>query len=608
MSLQMVGRTETNRTYYVEDDAANLRLLVGRGACQQELWGSASKVLPYVLKLSALIECFDADGFCDALPGEGYLVSEHGGAAAWTCIFAYLHHTSAHEDQCPIEPIFVEELKIQWFCVPSEADLHVIVGDVGDSWELICSCDMLRNGSEYFACALRPNTWCETQAGVMKFPCDFVSDWQLALRNLHNSNLCQPELPRNVNDLVRFIAFCKKYLLHSLERASLEALREENNILCQLVRLIPHDFVQLSRELLCLNELSPLLGPWCVICGSSISAHVAALLYDDVLARAVLASRGAAEFVCSETFLSSVDVLKPDGLLGRIVAIDGLEMFAKCRSWSWVRGPADLEFMLSEDDFLPLLQLSSLREELRQTRFRDASLESILSPFPMLFDDLLESWFKRDDLSAGNLSPTDLAKWADCKKFCRRGFLQAQIEKAIPKAKDVVDFAKHAPLNLADVAMILRSRVASIAREAWTGFCRQAPDADSLLTDPELLRRLCINGAIGWKELLLLALAEIMHRFLRPWRSLASFPVVLHVPLAQPCSAMTVSRILGAWRPVLRCCHLGRLRNLAHTLCTKLRHQADTEFSSARKAAAIFLCLLRVALRQGTHFILAGVR
>lgn len=43
---------------------------------------------------------------------------------------------------------------------------------------------------------------------------------------------------------------------------------------------------------------------------------------------------------------------------------------------------------------MPLTQLTSLREELRQCRFRQLSVALLLEPFPRLRADLLDAWFE----------------------------------------------------------------------------------------------------------------------------------------------------------------------------------------------------------------------
>ncbi|CAK9103676.1 tRNA pseudouridine synthase A 1 (tRNA pseudouridine(38-40) synthase) (tRNA pseudouridylate synthase I 1) (tRNA-uridine isomerase I 1) [Durusdinium trenchii] len=109
-----------------------------------------------------------------------------------------------------------------------------------------------------------------------------------------------------------------------------------------------------------------------------------------------------AELVASEPFLMQQDTLR------LLADLQLLELLDDCQSWGWLHEVHIIE-LLSEDSLMPLTQLSSLRAELRDQRFRKVSLALALKPFPRLLDDLLDAWFVEAS------TPEDLAEWASAR-------------------------------------------------------------------------------------------------------------------------------------------------------------------------------------------------
>merc|ERR1712063_236850 len=92
-----------------------------------------------------------------------------------------------------------------------------------------------------------------------------------------------------------------------------------------------------------------------------------------------------------------------------------LEVLRRSTCWTWLRGPDDVERLIDDDRLFSLLQVPSLRKELRCPRFRSPALEVSLAPFPQLFDELLIAWFREGRTAL----PNELASWAACGRFRR---------------------------------------------------------------------------------------------------------------------------------------------------------------------------------------------
>jgi len=466
-------------------------------------------------------------------------------------------------------------------CPPSAADVRIFVGsadieeDVQGPWEILCDSAVLQQSSEYFSAALRFETWQEGHAMEFTFADDAASDWLRTLLHFHadsgqailqqitgaGSQGLEPWAlaasgaaapltpPADLEGAVRFLFFCRKYLLEELEQGMRRALRDDPARVEQVVSLCPAEFVELARDLAMLDMLPGLLGPWCLAARECVAPHIAALLRDKRLSKIALTSKGVTSFLASPAFLAAAGGLQPDGAVTIIAAAGKLDILTTCRNWSWIPGPEDLEQLLDNEELLPLLQVPSLRKELRHPRFKDVSLASGLAPFPSLFEDLLRSWFGSETIPESKLSPSDLVQWSSCRKFRREGLLDEQL--AASSVEEIRDFAHAAPLSDADVAIATCKRLTDLTADRWENLWQELPRAEAavvLLRDWRVLRRLWAHGALQPGLLMRLLSVTVVRACLAPLRAALRVRSALQLHGAAASSVLRAALVwLRAW-------------------------------------------------------------
>lgn len=458
--------------YFGPRDNATVRFLLGSSAGEpSEFYGDIAVVdgRSFHLNELLLIDDVDAQGFADALPGSGIELYDDS-PAAWRRFLAELHDTPWTNICGPVAapPFALESIRVLCCCAPSSADVRLLVGQASErSWEMLCCSDTLKRTSEYFQAAFRRTTWAESINHHMSFECEPARAWRLALLYFHEPN--GPHIQEaDVSVAVDTLALSEKYLFTGLMTAAFQHLLNEPRIPQQLADLAPEAQVQIAWMLHDLGQLRHLIGPWCIV-GGRIMAEPTILLLEagGALAETVLMSKAARALLASPQFLEA-DEASPTSLgvgsrAARLAAAGCLEVLCDCREWCWLRGSADLRVLLETEELMPLLQSSRLRQELQHPRFCDVELVNALEPFPVLFESLLNAWFKTANTRP--LPPADLSAWATCARFRNLGFLEACVKEAT--LEPVMDFVRSAPLQEPDVAKLVQSRLNALI---WAGF------------------------------------------------------------------------------------------------------------------------------------------
>mmetsp|Transcript_77682 Transcript_77682/g.154134 ORF Transcript_77682/g.154134 Transcript_77682/m.154134 type:complete len:571 (-) Transcript_77682:235-1947(-) len=474
----MSSMTMAEVEHFAPKDRATARFILvrpqGGESKRRELYGDVSVLDGCSLHLNALLFSADVDaqGFADALPGSGYELYDDS-PAAWRRFLGELHGTPWTDihGHVAAPPFALGSIGVLCCCAPSRADVHLLVGQAGErSWELLCCGATLMHRSEYFQAAFRASTWAESAGHRMSFECEPACAWRLAISYLH-----QPDGPHireaDIGVAADTIALSEKYLFTGLTIAVLQHLLNEPSIPEQLANLAPEAQLLLAWTLQDLGQLRHLIGPWCIV-GGRIMAEPALLLLEagGALAETVLTSRAARTFLASREFLE-VDEQSSTSLgigsrAARLAAAGCLEVLHDCRDWCWLRHPADVRVLLETEELMPLLQFQKLRQELQHPRFCDVELMDALEPFPVLFDHLLNAWFK-NVTNIRQLPHAKLSAWASCARFRKLGFLESCMKEANLEA--VMDFVLSAPLHEPDVARLVQSRLNVLI---WAGFCK----------------------------------------------------------------------------------------------------------------------------------------
>jgi len=322
---------------------------------------------------------------------------------------------------------------------------------------------------------------------------------------------------------VGLLGLCRKFLFSELECEVFAALRDSIDLVREIAGLGTEDFLRLARELEFLGALPRLLGPWCLSGGRAMAAPVAALLgAGGNLTEIVMNSSGVLAFIASLDFLGAWEPLGPGEHLIRVAQAGGLEALRRCKNWSWLRGPADVECLFEHELLFPLLQIPGLRQELRQIHFCDAGLGKALEPFPILFDELVGAWHlarPRPGMSPcvqHILPPSELAAWTSCGRFLDQGLLGAQLEVA--GSEETLAFANAAPLQEPVVAGAVADRIKSLANEACSGLPPWSQTSATIVTNANLVRMLWPHRAVGRHALLRLLAAVAIPLALAPLR------------------------------------------------------------------------------------------
>jgi len=470
------SRAMAEAEYFGPRDRATARLILvsQKGESKRhEFYGDISILGGSSFHLNALLLSTDVDtqGFADALPGSGYELYDDS-PASWRRFLAELHDTQWTDICGPVAapPFSLETIGVLCCCAPSIADVRLIIGQASErSWEVLCCGAALMHQSEYFQAALRTATWAESISHCMTCKYEPACAWRLALLYFH-----EPDGPHihnaDVSVAVNTLALSEKYLFTGLTTAVLQHLLNEPSVPEQLADLAPETQLLLSWTLQDLGQLHSLIGSWCMV-GRRTMAEPTLLLLEagGALAETVLASKGARALLISPEFLEadeeSSSSLGVESRAARLAAAGCLEVLHDCREWCWLRRPADLRVLLENEELMPLLQFQSLRQELRHPRFCDVELMNALEPFPVLFEHLLNAWFK-NTTSIRPLMPAELSAWASCVRFRKLGFLETRVKEA--NLEPVMEFVRSAPLQEPDVARLVQSRLNVLV---WAGFC-----------------------------------------------------------------------------------------------------------------------------------------
>eukprot|EP00929_Paragymnodinium_shiwhaense_P002429 TRINITY_DN102669_c0_g1_i1.p1 TRINITY_DN102669_c0_g1~~TRINITY_DN102669_c0_g1_i1.p1 ORF type:complete len:643 (-),score=106.37 TRINITY_DN102669_c0_g1_i1:188-2116(-) len=496
---------------FVSDDRATASLVVQSDAgkfvelrCTVDALCRFSEHLN--LRFEALLQA-DGDGFCDCLPLPPlHLPGED--AATWRRLLVELEDVPLRKVAGSVGalPLSFPTLRVLCFCAPSAVDARLIIGNesTGD-WEFLCSAEALCYESAYFEAAFRRYTWRESCNKRIRIENDDIYLWHRVLLQIHSHETPQLELAggsaaggegEQLADAVASLMFCRKYVVHRLEQQDVKKLKDRPRLAIDCYEADSAFFRELAAALETLGVLKSLLSCWILGSGAGMAAAVACLLEGGgQLAKAVVQIPSVLSAFRNPEFLKTVGasrLLRPGGALFYLVEHGHLESLLSIEDWSWLEGPADVEQLVGEELFMPFLQLPGLRKELRQARFRSAALVAILTPFPMLFDDLLDSWFGEQkatenrshsfedpveeatvDLVAAaaqtqrfDLPARELAEWSTCERFRRNGILRTQLETA--DVGELCSFVRSAPVEQPEVVAALRHQVDVVVRGAWS--------------------------------------------------------------------------------------------------------------------------------------------
>lgn len=416
----------------------------------------------------------------------------HDTPDTWRRVLADLCGTlpRASADTIAALPLCSPGLRVSCLCAPSAADARVIVESQGEegSWEFLCRGATLRQGSEYFAAALQPGAWAEGECQEIRLgrgsnDDHTIASWRWILLRLED--LVETVPCSSVQVAVHVLGVCHRYLFEALEQDILSALCNRVALREDFIALDSETRLAVARELALIGALPRLLGSWCMKGGRRMVAPLVTLLDSEGFFRnAALSSAGVAVFLVSDDFLGAWhEVPRHGGPIGVLAAIGALDELRNCRTWSWLRGPADLELLLGDEALFPALQLPGLRRALRHPRFRDASLAKSLASHPEIFDDLVNAWFDAPwstgaiqdaalvGLEAEPVKPAELALWAASERFCRQGLLWRQLAEA--RLQELAEFARQCPVHgaVVSVAEVLRARLRyayTLAAGSWS--------------------------------------------------------------------------------------------------------------------------------------------
>lgn len=349
-------------------------------------------------------------------------------------------------------------------CLSAVADCVISAGpNYSKVWHFFCASAAL-SSSSFFTAAFSRKCWLEGQLRCIHLPED-AETWCHALCRLHGlkpkelPKFCSQETPEVHLD-VRLLGLYQKYLMPELEQEMLEKCRQDDWISMALED--QGEILPIFQHLQLMGVLEDLLGSWCSSQPQLMAGPLQWWLRSTRDVRVVKKTQEVADLVVSDIFLK-----QSEDMLLLLADLNLLDLLEHCDSWCWLE-EIQVNQLFTEDSLMPLTQLTSLRQELRHTRFCQPAVALLLQPFPRLRADLLDAWFE-DQPSAPWMSPEALAQWARAPGAMPKELLTQQWQSL--SKENFQRFLSLAPLEQHDLSEELRQHFLQCWRQAQSLPC-----------------------------------------------------------------------------------------------------------------------------------------